>query len=69
MTAIATPAAPTLDRFLDWAAERRTASSLAGALIAGVSVWGMLQPMPATAGGCVAPMIADVGDISPALLV
>ena len=70
MTAIATPtSAGTLDRFLDRAAERRTASSLAGALIAGLSVWAMLQPLPANAGGCVAPMIASVADISPATLV
>ena len=68
MTTIAAQT-PTLDRFLDWAAERRTATSLAGALIAGFSVWGAIQPLPATAGGCVAPMIASAAEIAPAQLV
>ena len=67
MTADTMPA-PTLDRFLDWAAERRTASSLAGALIAGLSVWSVLQPVPASAS-CAAPMIASVAAIDPAVLV
>ena len=70
MTTIAAPdTAATLDRLLDRAAERRTASSLVGALVAGLSVWGALQPLPATAGGCVAPAIASVAEISPATLV
>ena len=68
MTAIAAPA-PALDRLLDWAAERRNVSSAVAALVVGVSVWGALQPLPATAGGCAAPMIASVADISPASLV
>lgn len=67
MTAIAAPT-PTLDRFLDWAAQRRTASSLAGALVAGLSVWGMLQPVPASAG-CAAPTIAGIEAIDPSVLV
>lgn len=68
-TASAAPATPALDRFLDWAAERRTAASVAGALIAGLSVWALLQPLPAHAGGCAAPTIASVDQISPAALV
>ena len=76
MTAIPAPTptptptpAPTIDRFLDWAALRPNTSSLVAALVVGFTLWGALQPLPATAGGCAAPVIASVADISPATLV
>ena len=68
MTAIAMRASAA-DRFLDWAARHELAVSFAGAVFAGLSVFAILQPMPAMSSGCVAPVIASVEMIAPTSLV
>ena len=59
---------PVADRLLDWAARRPDLSSAAAAVVVGLSVWTVLQPVPAIAS-CTAPVVASVEAISPAALV